>query len=261
MSLYLSSDPRRISARTLRTRASEFPYFRPTQIANCVGWWDASKSGTLFDATSGGSAVAADGAVARWEDCSGNGNHLTQGTSNNRPLRRAANINSLDTLDFDGTNDSLSLTTALDASVYTAFVIAKKATGTDTFIAFGQATTFLPYVLVDANGTGTFGSKFTSGGNGSFAGVATQQLNRTTAFLATQDSGAPTIWVDGAPKVISSSGTGSAGTQFTTLAYRQGGANLYAKANFGEVVFYSRVLTDLERSTVENYLRKKWGTP
>lgn len=260
MSLYLSSRPRRISTSSLTTRSSDFPYFVPSQIANCAGWWDASRSGTLFDATSGGSAVAADGAVARWEDCSGNSNHATQSTSNNRPLRRTAKINSLDALDFDGTNDSFSLTTNLDASAYTCFVVGKKATGTDTLIVFGQATTFLPYVLADIGGTGTYGSKATTGGNGAFAGNTTQLLNRTTAFLASQDSSVPRIWIDGAAQALASTGTGAAGTQFTAMGVRTGGSSIYAKATFGEVVFYSRVLTDLERTTVENYLRKKWGT-
>lgn len=55
----------------------------PTDLADLYAWYD-SRAGR-YDATSGGSVVTADnGQVARWEDQSGNGRHLTQGTSANR---------------------------------------------------------------------------------------------------------------------------------------------------------------------------------
>lgn len=260
MSVFLNSNPRRISSQSLTARAGDPAYFFPYQYANCSGWWDASQ-GTLYDATSGGSAVAADGAVARWEDLSGNANHLTQSTSNNRPLRRVAKINNLDALDFDGSNDSFSLTTNLGADTYTVFVVAKKATGTDTFVLMGQAGNFLPYVCVDASGTGTYASKYTSGGNGAYAGNSTQLLNRTTAFLVSQDSSTPKIFIDGGVTTLATTGTATASTQFTLVGARTGGAALYAKAAIGEVIFYARVLSDTERATVERYLRRKWATP
>lgn len=65
-------------------------HLKPREIQGCTLALDASIATSLYDATSGGSLVAADGAVARWEDQSGNGNHVTQGTSANRPLRRVA---------------------------------------------------------------------------------------------------------------------------------------------------------------------------
>ena len=55
----------------------------PSTLSGLQLWADASLG--RYDATSGGSAVNSDaGAIARWEDQSGNGNHLTQSTSGNR---------------------------------------------------------------------------------------------------------------------------------------------------------------------------------
>lgn len=233
--------------------------FDPRRIANLAGWWDASVSTSLYDATIGGSLVAADGAVARWEDLSGNANHLTQSTSNNRPLRRTARQNARDMVDFDGSNDVLALTTNLAADVYTAFVVAKKETGTNTFVAFSQSSAYLPYILADGSSFGTFGSKSTGATN--YAGNGTQLLNRTTGFQATQDSNTPPIiWIDGAQQTLASTGAVAAATQFTQLGARNVGS-LYAKAAFGEVLFYSRILSTNERQAIERYMQQKWGTP
>ena len=82
-------------------------FVSPTQIAGLQLWLDAAAPETLFDATTGGSLVAADGGVARWEDKSGNNRHFTQATSNKRPLRKTAQQNGLDLLRFDGSNDNM----------------------------------------------------------------------------------------------------------------------------------------------------------
>lgn len=55
----------------------------PSDLTDLYAWYDGAQD--LYDATSGGSAVVAGAAIARWEDQSGNARHLTQGTSGNRP--------------------------------------------------------------------------------------------------------------------------------------------------------------------------------
>jgi len=87
--------------------------FNPLSLSPAL-WLDASDSSTLFDATSGGSLVAADGAVARWEDKSGNSRHATQSGSTARPLRKTSVLNGRDVLRFDGSNDYLICASASD---------------------------------------------------------------------------------------------------------------------------------------------------
>lgn len=92
--------------------AHNFSGWTPSQIATVL-WLDAADSSTLFDAVSGGSLVAADGAIARWQDKSGNARHATQGTSGSRPMRKTLVQNSRDAVRFDGTDDWLDYATSV----------------------------------------------------------------------------------------------------------------------------------------------------
>lgn len=70
------------------------------------GWYDPSDLSTLWQDTAGTTPVTADGqAVARIDDKSGNGNHLTQATAANRPLYKTSG--GLHWLEFDRANDFL----------------------------------------------------------------------------------------------------------------------------------------------------------
>lgn len=82
-------------------------HLKPREIQGCQLALDASIPTSLYDATSGGSLVAGDGAVARWEDQSGNARHATQGTSGNRPLRKVSAQGGVDAIRFDGIDDRL----------------------------------------------------------------------------------------------------------------------------------------------------------
>lgn len=102
-------------------------HLKAREIQGCQLALDASLP-TMFDATSGGTLVAANGGIARWEDQSGVGNHVTQSTSGARPLYRTAGLNSRPSVDFDGVDDKLSRAsvpiTSLFSASYAVSVIA-----------------------------------------------------------------------------------------------------------------------------------------
>ena len=75
--------------------------FVPTDIANLLTWHDASDLSTI---------TLTSGFVSQWDDKSGNGNHLVQGTGSKRPGSGVESINGLNAIDFDGTNDFLEKT-------------------------------------------------------------------------------------------------------------------------------------------------------
>ena len=76
----------------------------PRSISGLYAWYDATQG--LFNATSGGSSVTTNGAtIARWEDFSGNGRHLTQNTSSLMPTLLTNNRNGKNVVSFD--NDFL----------------------------------------------------------------------------------------------------------------------------------------------------------
>lgn len=84
--------------------------FSPLAVAP-LGWWDVSDTATLWQDTAGTSAVTADGqSVARINDKSGNGLHMTQAVASRRPVYRTSG--GLHWLEFDGADDFLVTTSA-----------------------------------------------------------------------------------------------------------------------------------------------------
>jgi hypothetical protein len=77
-------------------------HVKAREFQGCDVAFDFSNPANLYDATSGGSLVAADGAIARSNDVSGGSAHATQGTSGNRPSRKVAVINGHDAALFAG---------------------------------------------------------------------------------------------------------------------------------------------------------------
>ena len=82
-------------------------HVKAREFQGCDIAYDFSNPANLYDATTGGSLVAADGGIARANDVSGNTGHMLQTTSGSRPLRKVAALNGLDVARFDGTDDYL----------------------------------------------------------------------------------------------------------------------------------------------------------
>jgi hypothetical protein len=255
-------------------RVTRFMPAVPTNFSGLTGWWDASDSATLFDATSGGSAVAADGSVARIEDKSGNGRHFTQSTNANRPLRKTGVKNALDALRFDGSNDRLvsswSSTDLLLTSAFTVFVVAK-ATSVDTDstdassneIVFGDFDDVMPFsssagfVSLRSNGTAVAYGEQASPSSQKKASVSytagdwalfTARHNGTT--LSFSKNG-------GTPDETSMTGRSYWGQKMII------GAN-WLQAQFfdgdvGEIIAYDVALSADDSGSLNSYLIDKWG--
>ena len=236
-------------------------------------WVESFDSATLFDATSGGNLPADGGQIARIEDKSGNGFHLTQATSVNRPLRRVANLNGKDGIDFDGSNDwieNASATFALqnrtlfvvfkeDAVVANAgLVIIKPTTGQDDF----DSTT--GYFVGPSNRTidrfHIFGTSFTY--------ILGDNANPETIFPATfyaevKSGSTATLFRNGI-----STETDSSFTEFATTS--AGGINIGARYQptlqgpylngvvYGVVYVESALSTD-DRQRLEGYFAHQLG--
>jgi hypothetical protein len=78
--------------------------FTPASLTGVQLWLDAQDAATLFDSTSGGSAVSLGGNVARWSDKSGNDRNATQSSSGARPVYQASVINGYPAIQFNGTS-------------------------------------------------------------------------------------------------------------------------------------------------------------
>lgn len=268
-------------AESLR-RGATWPiiFQNPTSISGLQLWLDAADSATLFDSTSGGSLVATDGGVARWEDKSGNGRHATQGTSENRPARKAAIQSGLDVLRFDGSNDFLTSTDFLDLSSGQAITLLAvcKRSATDAFHT----------IISKFDGLGGGGNESTEDGWG-FRFSSTNKLNAffskdasytvhtssntvtasafsLFAFEATAGSLTTTTKLYRNGTTLSLSSSGSVQTLDNNSYAVRIGMELYAGANYShfngdiaEIIAYNIALSDTNRAAVESYLMTKWG--
>ena len=249
-------------------------------------WLDAADASTLYDATTGGSLVAADGGVARWEDKSGNGRHATQGTAGARPARKTAIQNGLDVLRFDGTDDFLDSTDFLDLTAgqaMTAFVVFKRATTgrTDSLLSkygfsnAGDNSTQKGWEWTVLN-TDKLRARYTTFASNGFSTRLSDSTVTASSFTVLTLKGSAgslsssTMYRNSS--VIASSATATAMETLDNTSYAVTiGALRYtfnaatekylqfASGDFAEVIMYNSALSDTDRAAVESYLISKWG--
>ena len=268
-------------------RAGTWPtaFSSPTSLPGLQLWLDASDSSTLYDATSGGSLVAADGGVARWEDKSGNARHATQSTSGSRPVRKTAIQGGLDVLRFDGSDDwfvfssSTSTFKFLHSTDSTVFVALTRSSTDDASIVdnVGGSTAGTGFTMYFANGSAS-SDKITA-----FAGRGVSQ--QTTFINTSGNDFVPSGWSvvshvgqpldataaersalrrNGGATQSNNSSTNAASTSNASNDLRIGSFhNLNTSYTFGgdiaEIIIYNSALSDTDREAVENYLMTKWG--
>jgi hypothetical protein len=235
----------------------------------------------MYDATSGGSLVAADGAVARWEDKSGNNRHATQGTSGSRPLRKASVQGGRDVLRFDGTSDFMTVPSSAAAFTFlhsaqaTVFVVVKvtdqadgienvviDTNGGDTLLRgynlSWQATSDAVYAFVTNGGSrsawGTHNNAFTPGGF-SLTTVITDITNGTAVDRTKmrKNGGSPIA----GDNIYTNNGSSSDSTYDMSLGRGNGGAG-HVNGDIAEIIIYDSALSDTDRASVENFLISKW---
>lgn len=276
-------------------RATAWPQtfpFAPDDISGLQLWLDASAAETLFDATTGGSLVAADGTVKRWEDKSGNNRHATEAT--NGPQRKTAVQGGKDVLRFDGTNDKLSIASSTSTfdflhnatggivfAVYKANAASGLAfvwcnnTNPSTGSAASQAGAYFRHDTSDAATPNRYvaisntpdgfrmakGSAQNTISSGQFLCVAVQH-----EMAQENDADRHEVWLNGSQIT----GTDSLGVnQSAELQTGNASNNFHVMSNVNgldtaagdlcELIVYSGVMSQQNRQSVENYLLGKWG--
>lgn len=246
-------------------RFSRFVPFNPSLLTGLTGWWDASDSSRLFDATTGGNLVAADAAIGRLEDKSGNNRHFTQISSFSRPVRKTAIQNGLDVIRFDGSNDNMSsswtyaVIQAVNAS--SIFIVAKATTvGTNNADPYSNEVVFSETqgshmaFLVKSNNT---------------AGAAGYDGNwkTTTVSYVPGNWVAFSSWHNGSSifsKINNDadSSTALAGRVFTSgtafIGQNYNGTQRF-DGDFGEMITYNVALSEANRNKVISFLMEKWA--
>lgn len=229
----------------------------PASEANCWAWWDFSWMPGLYTDSARTTGVAANsdpiGGVA---DRSGNARHLGQGTAGMRPLYKTNIVNGLSVGRGDGTDDFLTIASALPTAS-TVFIVTH-LTSTAGMTTLGAMETALAATQLDGSPRFLIQVDTTSGWryyNGAYNTV--QATLDTSAHIITIAGNASSdeFFLDGA-----SQGTAAPSTSDNACINLFCGFLGYYPHDIGEVVIYSSVMSAATIARTKAYLAKKWGT-
>lgn len=226
-------------------------------------WLDASDASTLYDDVSGGGLVAADSAVARWEDKSGNANHAVQSNSNFRPLRKANQFNSLDSVLFDGSNDKMQgASTPMTTAEKMLLCVFKRTGSTGEILQNGiTGSNAQPATLFRANGNNQVAGDVTATNVTIATNLSTQWTQLGVSSWVQQSNRTFLYWHN----ATEYSTTGTLVPPNPSAGYRLGvpanGNDFYGhfSGNICELVAVSGTTLAQTRNLIEGYLAWKWG--
>lgn len=231
--------------------------FDPLDLSPSL-WLDASDASTLYDATSGGSLVAADGSVARWEDKSGNARHATQSTSGSRPTRKTSIQNSLDIVRFDGASDHMPLSSSFNISTGAIFAVAKGSTkSVQAIYANGDSGAVKRDLALFVFGAG---STYVERSDGiDYHGVTQAQttgiFNVCFCWLNSSSINAGTNGSESSFSTTVGGATSDAGCVGASI---ESVLNHYFDGDIAEILVFDALPDSTDRAAVRDYLNAKW---
>lgn len=229
--------------------------FSPDDISDLKLWLDASDAATITK--DGGNLVS------QWDDKSGEGNDVSQGTPSQQPLWVDAVQNGLPIIRFDAVNDFLNRATYVGG-------------------ALAQPNTIFVVCKFPPNSSGTVGPVFDGGGDNNerhlfynqqpttstnghviFAGAAL--INTTLVKDETNIRLYDMVYNGGSSQLFRSSSLviqGNAGTDpmdGISLAVFNSLTSFFSDPDIGEIIIYNKLLTTQEKDDVRDFLNTKWG--
>jgi hypothetical protein len=243
-----------MNPRLLRPTASGF---NPASIAGIANWWDANDAATV---------TLNSGAVETWTSKAGSKSAATQSTANNRPV--TTTVNGKTALSFDGSNDILLFTgtartdeTWIIAAAQTADQSSFRQLISDGADGHGMSATKGATRFLEVSwGDSTEGSRRL---RATYAANAATPLGPGVFSCIRSAAAGGQVFIDGTRRNSGVDGSLTGFTNSSSITIRRIGS--YDSANFqfqgwiGEILCYSRPLSDSERLKVERYLGKKWG--
>ena len=219
--------------------------FSPIDLSPTL-WLDASDESTITESG---------GAVSQWDDKSGNGNDLTQGTAALQPTTGTRTINTLNTLDFDADLLVNSPVTLSGAQPITVFVVAEPDA-----VQYGRLLRAAGNTSEISAAYLTSGRMIETAGTSLISSVSSYSGGTVYISRFTFDSTSSSIHLNGI-----SVASGNAGT--TDLDNRTvmnfGGLDASTQqfnGKIGEVIVCADgALTAQQISDTETYLADKWG--
>lgn len=254
------------------------PLFDPRDFQGLQIWLDASDRTTIFDRTDGGSLPNDKNPVALWVDKGPNSNPFIQATPSNRPIRKSQQLNSLDGIYFDGSNDFLYRNLNVFDTTVSVLVVADFDNNTSrrAIIDLNIAGGTFQHFTIEQNTFQTVGNRYgfyasntsldsdcvTSSGVKLFCVIA----NTTVGNSIINN----TIYrINGISRTLTIRAGGGSYANYTTtngvglgdFNVDGGGGGIRLAGHIYEVIVYNILLSSNQINTIENYLIKKWRIP
>lgn len=216
------------------------PRWSPLDIAARL-WYDASDADTVLESA---------GAVYQWDDKSGNGYNITQGTGSKQPTYGTRSVNNMPVIDFTTAHSMQRGNFGYDVGLFTVFMVKDFDGGTAHLSHNGsggsrafifQTDRLSMQVIPDVTYTAL------SGTNMLCMVVDKYGLNEVTAYVNGSDEGSSSLGSD--PGI----GGGSA---FRVNQNFVGGSN--GDGGLCEIVVLDSISQN-DREKTEGYLAHKWG--
>lgn len=226
-------------------------------------WLDAHDSSTLYDATTGGSLVAADGTIGRWVDKSGNGYAAIQSTANNRPTRKTAIQARRDVVRFDGTNDTLQISSIALNTYVTVFVVQSSTSSATTrwWMEHGANTNSNDGFYFQGVDSAVWAFNRSSSIHYGPAADNSDWIGNGWTLATLTYNGTGTIYKN-ATQTSNATGSGTARSNTSATAAlnigSRAGSSKFLNGDLGEVLIFNRVLSSVELATVHAWLNARW---
>lgn len=234
-----------VAATEITNNAAAGP-FSPDEVTGLVLWLAADEL-----------ALADNDPVATWADQSVAANDATQGTSGARPTFKAAQINSLPVVRFDGTNDYLALDGNLSSQDFTYFAVVKH-TAANQGILIGHDNGGISW---DFAGSGDNKPRLVKAST-ALVGQATTDIGSGYAIIALSYATPNVIFyrnggADGSAssaQTFSFLSTGAVGCQFSGAA-----PSFWFAGDVAEIICYDNVVSSGDRAALFAYLNDKYA--
>jgi hypothetical protein len=202
-----------------------------------------------------GVTTTGSGTVSQWNDQSGNARNATMTVTTRQPSFVSGALNGRPVLRFFGAQ-SMNLLTPSQPTLFSVFVVGKNSLTTESFsMILGPGGSSPNNQLRWDDGTHAL---FVTQNAGTITTSAIGNTRVYHALSARYDGATMTFYRDGSATSSSSFSTSS---PWTIASVGSWYSTNFMTGDLAEVIIYDRALSESERSSVNTYLRSKYGLP
>lgn len=234
-----------------------------TSINDVVMWLESTSEKSFTASQAVDTALSSDGTITNWFDINpqttSGSNAIQYGDSTLRPRYVAGGINGLPVVNFDGTSDYFDFNgTALVNNNLTVFAVSQihndSSIGNEFFISGPN----LDVLVMGYSNNNYYVELYLSSGPQATFSTLTDRKPVVMSMAHSSTRGIE-LYVNGQLTASSPSHTNHLTNYSGATIGKSGWSGGYFKGNIGEIIMFNRLLSNLERAGIEDYLKTKWG--